>query len=592
MHYDPSLPITLAGDASAYGIGAVISHTLPDGTEHPIAFVSRTLSSSEQNYAQLEKEALSLIFGIKKFHQYLYGRHFTLVTDHKPLTAILGPKKGIPTLAAARLQRWAVLLSAYKYDIKFKPTQSHANADGLSRLPLHGNAQEGSSPEATIFNIAQIDYLPVTATQIGKATRSDPLLSKVWSYTHQGWPASVSEELKPYKAKAQELTLEGDCLLWGVRVVVPKNLQGRILQELHSNHPGVTQMKSIARSYVWWAGIDANVEDLAKGCIACQSHKDAPAVAPLNPWIWPAKPWYRIHVDFAGPFLGKMFFLIVDAHSKWPEVYEMSSTSTENSITVLHHVFAAYGSPIQLVSDNGPQFVSGEFAKFMEANGIKHIRCAPYHPSSNGLAERFVRTFKQSMKAGEHDGVPLKQRLTQFLWNYRSTPHATTNRTPSSLFLQQEIRTKFDLWKPCCEAQVTNRQAKQLQHHDRHAQSRGFQAGQEVMLRNFRPGNKWVPGIVVEMRGPHSYAVRTKSGEYWRRHVDHICSRGPSRSCSFTDYSQQSPSQDDFDLVEPTSQSRDPPLSVSVSRGPVTTPPPRYPTRVRHPPVRYGQDFV
>ena len=117
VHYDPSLPITLAGDASAYGVGAVISHTLPDGSEQPIAFASRTLSASEQNYAQLEKEALSLIFGVKKFHQYLYGRKFTLVTDHKPLMAILGLKKGVPSLAAARLQHWAVLLSAYKYDI-------------------------------------------------------------------------------------------------------------------------------------------------------------------------------------------------------------------------------------------------------------------------------------------------------------------------------------------------------------------------------------------------------------------------------------------------------------------------------------------
>ena len=114
-HYDPTLPLTLAGDASAYGVGAVISHTLPDG-----AFASRSLSTSERNYAQLEKEALSLVFGVKKFHQYLYGRKFQLITDHKPLLAILGPKKGIPSLAAARLQHWAVLLSAYQYEVKFK----------------------------------------------------------------------------------------------------------------------------------------------------------------------------------------------------------------------------------------------------------------------------------------------------------------------------------------------------------------------------------------------------------------------------------------------------------------------------------------
>ena len=114
MHYDPSLPIRIAGDASAYSIRAVIADVLPDGTEHPVAFASHTLTSSERNYAQVEKEALSLIFGVKHFHAYLYGRKFTIMTDHKPLTAILGPKKGIPPLAAARLQQWAWILSAYK----------------------------------------------------------------------------------------------------------------------------------------------------------------------------------------------------------------------------------------------------------------------------------------------------------------------------------------------------------------------------------------------------------------------------------------------------------------------------------------------
>ena len=116
-HYDPQLPVKLAADASAYGIGAVISHQYPDGTERPIAFASRTLTSSERNYAQLEKEALALVYGVKQFHAYLYGRHFVLVTDHKPLMTILSPSHSIPPLAAARLQRWALTLSAYQYDI-------------------------------------------------------------------------------------------------------------------------------------------------------------------------------------------------------------------------------------------------------------------------------------------------------------------------------------------------------------------------------------------------------------------------------------------------------------------------------------------
>ena len=123
VHYDPKLPICFAGDASSYSIGAVLSQVLLDGSEHLIAFASRTLHPSEKNYAQLEEEALSLIYGTSKFHKYIYGRHFTLVTDHRPMTGILGPKSGAPSLAAARLQRWSLTLLMYSYISEFRSTK-------------------------------------------------------------------------------------------------------------------------------------------------------------------------------------------------------------------------------------------------------------------------------------------------------------------------------------------------------------------------------------------------------------------------------------------------------------------------------------
>ena len=154
-HYNPNLPICLAADASAYGIGAVMSHVFPDGSERPVDFVSRTLTATERNYAQIQKEALSLVYAVQKFHQYLYGRSFILVTDHKPLTTILGHKRGIPSLVAARLQRWALILSAYTYTIEFRPTKQHANADGLSRLTL-GTRKEAALGCIHSFMIGQL----------------------------------------------------------------------------------------------------------------------------------------------------------------------------------------------------------------------------------------------------------------------------------------------------------------------------------------------------------------------------------------------------------------------------------------------------
>ena len=186
---------------------------LPDGTEHPIAFASRTLSSSEKNYAQVEKEALGLIFAVKKFHQYLYGRMFSLITDHKPLLSILGPKTGIPSLAAARLQRWALLLSAYTYTIEYKNSSSHGNADALSRLPLPESTPISFSPAPSCFNIGQIESLPVTSDAVQRATRRDPILSKVLTYTKKGWPSQIQEALTPYHNRRWELTVEGPLLV-------------------------------------------------------------------------------------------------------------------------------------------------------------------------------------------------------------------------------------------------------------------------------------------------------------------------------------------------------------------------------------------
>ena len=178
-HYQPDKPVTLAVDASPHGIGAVISHQL-DNDDRPIAYASRTLTAAERNYSQIEKEALAIIFGVTKFHQFLFGRKYTLLTDHKPLTLILGPKKGIPVLAASRLQRWAIQLSAYQYDICFRSTTKNGNADTLSRFPLPETCNESESiffVEANEMNREQENSLPITPDKIAKAKGGSSIIT-------------------------------------------------------------------------------------------------------------------------------------------------------------------------------------------------------------------------------------------------------------------------------------------------------------------------------------------------------------------------------------------------------------------------------
>lgn len=231
-HFSDTLPLKLDTDASQYGIGAVISHVLPSGEEQPVAYASRTLTKSERNYAQIEKEALSIVFGVKKFHQYLYGRKFLLVTDHKPFTTLLGPKSGIPTLAAARLQRWALLLAAYQYDIEYRSTEKQRDADCLSRLPIRSEGSREGVDEVKLINTLQIESLPMNVDQVRKATRKDPILSRVLQFVMTGWPDKQNEpKTTHYFTKRHEITVEDGCLLWGIRVIIPKQLRERVLHE-------------------------------------------------------------------------------------------------------------------------------------------------------------------------------------------------------------------------------------------------------------------------------------------------------------------------------------------------------------------------
>ena len=149
-------------------------------------------------------------------------------------------------------------------------------------------------------------------------------------------------------------------------------------------------MKSLARLHVWWPSIDKDIEELAYSCEVCQSMQNKPPPVLLHPWTWPIQPWQWMHIDFSGPFLGAMFLVVVDAHSKQVKIVQMSSTTSSKTITELRKLFSSYGLPNQPVSNNGPQFTSNEFTNFMKANGIKHLLTSPNHPKSNGEAECFV----------------------------------------------------------------------------------------------------------------------------------------------------------------------------------------------------------
>ena len=275
---------------------------------------------------------------------------------------------------------------------------------------------------------------------------------------------------------------------------------------------------------MWWPGLDNELEEMVRHCDICQRTRATPPVAPLHPWIWPSRPWSRIHIDYAGPYLGHRFLVVVDAHSKWIEVIPMSSTTTTATVEKLRIMFAQFGIPEVLVSDNGTNFVSKESEEFMQRNGIKHITSAPGHPSSNGLAERAIKTFKNGLSRLKDGSITDK--LSRFLFAYRNIPQATTGSTPAELMMGRRLRSPLDLVKPDLEKRVSTKQDQQKSQHDRHARQRMIQVGDAVFAKNLRPGPTWLPATVTAQTGPISFKVELDNSKtVWRRHLDQLRKR-------------------------------------------------------------------
>nr|VZI04460.1 unnamed protein product [Spirometra erinaceieuropaei] len=430
-HYDPTLPIVVAADASNHGVGAVISHTFPDGSEKAIMHASRTLTPAEKNYGQIEKEALALVFAVKKFHKLLYGRHFTLLTDHKPLLSIFGSKKGIPVYSASRLQRWATILLGYDFDIRYCRTTDFGQADALSRLI--SNQQEPE--EDTVIAAISIEDdvrrqlsdairgIPVTAADIRRATEQDPVLRQATTYVQTCWQTTaLAGDLRQLFLRRASLSVVDSCLMFADRVVIPSSLRPTVLRQFHAAHPGTSRMKSIARSFAYWPGIDGDIDDLVRCCSRCQQAAKMPPRQPPVPWEPPERPWSRVHIDFAGPLNGVSYLILVDAYSKWPEIAPLNPATASSTITFLRRIFSQNGLPEVLVSDNGSQFTSSSIEDFCRQHNIQHLRSPPYHPQSNGQAERFVDTFKRALLKARGEGTT-DEIVQEFLFSYRTTPN-------------------------------------------------------------------------------------------------------------------------------------------------------------------------
>lgn len=329
-HYDPKREIIVSADASSVGLGATISHKFPDGSIKVVQHASRALTKAEQGYSQPDREGLAIIFAVTKFHKMLFGRHFRLQTDHQPLLRIFGSKKGIPVYTANRLQRFALHLLLYDFDIEYVPTHKFGNADLLSRLinqhvrPEEDYVIASLNLEEDLRSVVSntVKVLPLNFRAVAQSTQADPLLRQVYHHVQHGWPQSKlsGSDIQRFQVRQESLSVVDGCVMFAERLVIPTLLRKQCLEQLHRGHPGMQRMKALARSYVYWPSLDADIVDFVKACRHCASVARSPPHSPPVPWPKPAAPWQRVHVDYAGPIEGDYYLIVVDSFSKWPEI--------------------------------------------------------------------------------------------------------------------------------------------------------------------------------------------------------------------------------------------------------------------------------
>ena len=290
----------------------------------------------------------------------------------------------------------------YDYDICYRSTKAHGNADMLSRLPMPHTKQDEKEAEEEYVQSVDIENTGLTARMIESYTRKDHILLKVLHYVKNGWPVretDFNEVIIAYWNRRSELSVELGCIIWGCRVIIPTKLRSTVLDMLHATHLGMSSMKTLARSYVYWPLINSEIEQRANTCRNCGKYgKSLPSLVE-HPWNKPSMPWQRVRIDYAGPFLNKMWLVVYDVYTRWPEVIKMNKDTTSTAtIRALREIFSRNGLPYVIVSDNETNFTSKEFESFLANNNIKHLKTGTYHPKSNGCCEKFVGTFKAAMK--------------------------------------------------------------------------------------------------------------------------------------------------------------------------------------------------
>ena len=511
--------VTVQCDASKTGLGACM---MQNG--QPVAYASRALSKTEIQYAQIEKELLAIVFACEHFDLYLYGRSgITIETDHKPLEAIV--QKPLHS-APQRLQRMLMRLQRYDLKILYKKGKEMVLADTLSRA----HPKQADISYADLESVDHKDFLPVSRQrwiQICNESKNDAVLSQLRNMISNGWPEQrrqVPEALRVYFDFRDELILQGDLVFKGQRLVVPLSLRKELISVAHNAHVGMEGCLRRMRESLFWPRMSAEVKEYISKCDTCMCFRNN---QPKEPIIQntATRPWSKVAADVCA-LHGRQLLIVVDYYSNFIEVAKLSSLSSQATIRALLEMFARFGSPDVLITDNATNFSSEEFASFASKWNFDHVTSSPGYPQSNGKAENAVQTvkrlFNKCKDAGESEFVALL--------DWRNTPSEGIGLSPAQLLMGHRCKTLLpttrDLLLPRYsmdyeKEKIADRKKTQAFYYNRGSQElRSLKPQQRIRMK--LPGQtRWSQGVCLGRAGSRSYNVKVNEQVY-RRNRRHL----------------------------------------------------------------------
>ncbi|XP_024883540.1 uncharacterized protein K02A2.6-like, partial [Temnothorax curvispinosus] len=433
--YDPNEPVVIQTDSSKDGLGSVL---LQNG--QPVAYASRSLTASEQKWAQIEKETLAIVFACERFHHFLYGREFTVQSDHKPLESLI--KQDIDDVTA-RLQRMFLHLLKYPgLTIVYTPGKDMHVADCLSRATVDAAGPDTLGLSGIIHSVTRQVCLSEENYNLYKNTlKGNERYSRVVKYVVDGWPSyhKLDEFSQTFYRYKDQLHFENSLLFKDHRLVIPTELQSKICKWVHAPHLGIEKTVARAREQFFWPGMTNDIKEAVKDCVVCEQFTRNNQKEPLKQDVHPEYPFHRIAIDLY-EYAGLDFIALIDAYSGFVCSERIKSKTCRHIIDSLHGIFCRYGYPTEIRCDNSP-FNSLEFDKFANDTNIIIKYSSPRYPQSNGLAEKGVAIAKNILKrCYEANEVEL---FAYRLLEYNVTPVANMRLSPAQLFFGRRIKTKL-----------------------------------------------------------------------------------------------------------------------------------------------------